>query len=122
MPAIVTESLGKAYGGHGTPLHRSGEVRALRDLSISVETGEIFGFLGPNGAGKSTFIRLLLGYLHPTEGGGQVLGRDITTDSEEDPAPHRLSARWHRPLRHHERSRATRLSLCLGRTSFAAAR
>ena len=82
MPAIVTESLGKTYAGHGTPLHRGSEVRALHDLTISVEAGEIFGFLGPNGAGKSTTIRLLLGYLHPTAGRAEVLGRDITTDSE----------------------------------------
>jgi len=83
MAAIVTESLGKAYGGHGTPVHRTPEVRALLDLSIEVREAEIFGFLGPNGAGKSTTIRLLLGYLHPTEGSAQVLGRDIVSDSEE---------------------------------------
>jgi ABC-2 type transport system ATP-binding protein len=83
MPAIVTETLSKTYEGHGTPLHRSEGVRALSDLSIEVHEGEIFGFLGPNGAGKSTAIRLLLGYLHPTSGRAQVLGRSITTDSEE---------------------------------------
>lgn len=83
MPAIVTESLGKTYGGHGTPVHRGEAVRALSDLSIEVHEGEIFGFLGPNGAGKSTTIRLLLGYLHPTAGRAEVLGRDITADSEE---------------------------------------
>jgi ABC-2 type transport system ATP-binding protein len=58
-------------------------VRALHDLSIEVDEGEIFGFLGPNGAGKSTTIRLLLGYLHPSAGSATVLGRDITTDNEE---------------------------------------
>ncbi len=83
MAAIVTEALGKAYGGHGNPLHRAVEVRALHDLSISVEEGEIFGFLGPNGAGKSTTIRLLLGYLHPSAGSATVLGRDIVSDNEE---------------------------------------
>ena len=82
MAAIVTESLGKAYSGHGTPIHRGQSVRALRDLSIEVREAEIFGFLGPNGAGKSTAIRLLLGFLHPTEGGAKVLGRDIVTESE----------------------------------------
>ena len=82
MAAIVTESLGKAYSGHGTPIHRGQSVRALRDLSIEVREAEIFGFLGPNGAGKSTAIRLLLGFLHPTEGRGSVLGRDIVTESE----------------------------------------
>ena len=83
MPAIVTRSLGKAYAGHGTPLHRGAEIRALWDLSIEVQEAEIFGFLGPNGAGKSTTIRLLLGYLHPTEGSAQVLGRDIVSDNVE---------------------------------------
>ena len=83
MAAIVTESLGKAYGGHGTPIHRTPEVRALSDLSIEVREAEIFGFLGPNGAGKSTTIRLLLGYLHPSEGRAEVLGYDIVDDPEE---------------------------------------
>ncbi|MEX1296076.1 MAG: ABC transporter ATP-binding protein [Candidatus Limnocylindrales bacterium] len=83
MAAIVTEALGKSYGGHGNPLHRGSEVLALHDLSIEVEEAEIFGFLGPNGAGKSTTIRLLLGYLHPSAGSATVLGRDIVNDSEE---------------------------------------
>jgi ABC-2 type transport system ATP-binding protein len=83
MPAIVTEALGKSYGGHGNPLHRVPSLMALHDLSIEVEAGEIFGFLGPNGAGKSTTIRLLLGYLHPSEGSATVLDRDIVSDSEE---------------------------------------
>jgi ABC-2 type transport system ATP-binding protein len=83
MDAIVVKALGKTYGGHGLPMRRSEEVRALHDLSISVHEGEIFGFLGPNGSGKSTTIRLLLGYLHPTAGGASVLGRDISTDGLE---------------------------------------
>ena len=83
MPAIITESLTKFYGGGGSSVHRSAEVRALQDLSIEVAEGEIFGFLGPNGAGKSTAIRLLLGYLHPTAGSATVLGRDVATDNEE---------------------------------------
>ncbi|HEX2755346.1 MAG TPA: ABC transporter ATP-binding protein [Candidatus Limnocylindrales bacterium] len=56
-------------------------IRALEDLTISVAEGEIFGFLGPNGAGKSTAIRLLLGFIHPTRGGGSVLGLNIVRDS-----------------------------------------
>jgi ABC-2 type transport system ATP-binding protein len=83
MAAIVTEALGKSYRSHGNPLHHAPSVLALHDLSIHVEEGEIFGFLGPNGAGKSTTIRLLLGYLHPSEGSATVLGRDIVGDSEE---------------------------------------
>jgi ABC-2 type transport system ATP-binding protein len=43
-------------------------VRALQQFSLSVETGEIFGFLGPNGAGKSTAIHLAMGFMRPSSG------------------------------------------------------
>ncbi len=43
-------------------------VKALQNLSLSVEPGKIFGLLGPNGAGKTTFVKILLGILHPTSG------------------------------------------------------
>jgi ABC-2 type transport system ATP-binding protein len=86
MDALTTVGLTKAYGRAAPRVHLpgrsgSGEVRALEDLTISVDEGEIFGFLGPNGAGKSTTIRLLLGYLHPTAGSASVLGLDIVRDS-----------------------------------------
>jgi ABC-2 type transport system ATP-binding protein len=50
-------------------------VRALQNFSLSVESGEIFGFLGPNGAGKSTAIHLAMGFMRPSSGTGQMLGR-----------------------------------------------
>src|SRR6266404_6282053 len=50
-------------------------VRALQQFSLSVETGEIFGFLGPNGAGKSTAIHLAMGFMRPTSGSGRMLGQ-----------------------------------------------
>ncbi|MFC9975668.1 ABC transporter ATP-binding protein [Spirillospora sp. NPDC127200] len=53
---------------------RFGHVRALRDLSLEVARGEIFGYLGPNGAGKTTTVRLLLDFLRPTSGEARVLG------------------------------------------------
>src|SRR5215217_3552089 len=85
MDALMTAGLTKTYGRPAPRVHRpgrvAGEVRALDDLTIGVHEGEIFGFLGPNGAGKSTTIRLLLGFLHPTAGSGQVLGLDIVRDS-----------------------------------------
>jgi ABC-2 type transport system ATP-binding protein len=86
MDALATVGLTKVYGGMSSRVHRpgrhaQGEIRALDDVSIAVRGGEIFGFLGPNGAGKSTMIRLLLGFLHPTVGSGQVLGLDIVRDS-----------------------------------------
>src|SRR6478752_1361859 len=88
MDALTTSGLTKRYGHREPPIHRpghrsAGEIRALEDLTIAVEEGEIFGFLGPNGAGKSTTIRLLLGFLHPTAGSATVLGRDIERDSVE---------------------------------------
>jgi ABC-2 type transport system ATP-binding protein len=86
MGALTTTSLTKVYGHTAARPHLpgrpvGGEVRALEDLTINVDEGEIFGFLGPNGAGKSTTIRLLLGYLHPTAGAASVLGLDIVRDS-----------------------------------------
>ncbi len=82
MHALTTSGLTKHYQRRRLPLGRAvPPVRALEPLDIAVRQGEIFGFLGPNGAGKSTTIRLLLGYLHPTAGSGQLLGLDIVRDS-----------------------------------------
>jgi ABC-2 type transport system ATP-binding protein len=57
-----------------------GEVRALRGVSASIESGQIVGLLGPNGAGKSTAMRILVGYLLPTAGSVRVAGIDVTQD------------------------------------------
>jgi ABC-2 type transport system ATP-binding protein len=61
---------------------RFGDRVAVRDMSLEVRRGEIFGVLGPNGAGKSTTIRMLCGILDPTSGSGRVVGFDIATQSE----------------------------------------
>jgi ABC-2 type transport system ATP-binding protein len=58
-----------------------GEVHALKSLDLRVPQKSIFAFLGPNGAGKTTTIKLLLGLLKPTSGGGKILGKDILRDS-----------------------------------------
>lgn len=50
------------------------KVLALEEFSLSVESGEIFGFLGPNGAGKTTAIHLAMGFMRPTRGAGRLLG------------------------------------------------
>ena len=60
---------------------RFGDVLAVRDLDLEVETGEVFGFLGPNGAGKSTTINVLLDFIRPTGGRVRVLGWDPRTES-----------------------------------------
>jgi len=69
--AIRLDHLGKHYG----------RITALRDLSLVVETGEIFGFLGLNGAGKTTTIRILLDLVRPTAGRAAVFGADCQSDS-----------------------------------------
>jgi len=56
---------------------RYGRTEALVDLTLRVESGEVFGFLGPNGAGKTTAVKLLLGLARPTGGRGTVLGAPL---------------------------------------------
>ena len=56
---------------------RYGPVTAVDDISFTVERGEILGFLGPNGAGKTTTMRVLTGYMPPTEGKAFVAGYDV---------------------------------------------
>lgn len=56
------------------------EVRAVRDLSFTVEAGEMVGYIGPNGAGKSTTIKMLTGILVPTSGHLRVAGVDPSRD------------------------------------------
>jgi ABC-2 type transport system ATP-binding protein len=57
--------------------YRHGRHFAIRDLSLTVPPGAVYGFLGPNGSGKTTTIRLLLGMLPPEEGTISVLGHDM---------------------------------------------
>lgn len=66
VPPIVVENLTKSFGHD----------RGIRDVSLTVEPGQVFGFLGPNGAGKSTTIRCLLGLYRPDSGRARVLGED----------------------------------------------
>jgi len=61
---------------------RFGDLVAVRDVSLRVRRGEIYGVLGPNGAGKSTTIRMLCGILDPSGGQGRVVGYDIRRDAE----------------------------------------
>ncbi len=60
-----------------------GKLAAVKDLNLTVEPGEIFGFLGPNGAGKTTTIRMLVGLLKPTSGTAVVAGHDVQEDAVE---------------------------------------
>lgn len=61
---------------------RFGDKTVVRDLSMQVRRGHIFGFLGPNGSGKTTTIRMLTGLLSPDAGEGTCLGLDIRRDTQ----------------------------------------
>jgi ABC-2 type transport system ATP-binding protein len=61
---------------------RFGSIVAVKDVSLRVARGRIFGVLGPNGAGKSTTIRMLCGILTPSGGTGRVIGLDLVRDAE----------------------------------------
>ena len=77
MPILELTSLSKHFGG----------VRAVDELDLTVEEGEIFGLIGPNGSGKSTTVNLICGVLPVTSGQVVFEGRDITGRQ-----PHRVLA------------------------------
>src|SRR5512139_3705400 len=60
---------------------RRRRVDAVRDLTLTVEEGEIFGFVGPNGAGKTTTIKMLMGLIHPTAGKAFIFDAPIPTQA-----------------------------------------
>jgi len=85
MPAIVVERLSKTYSSYKRPpgvwnavkslfRRERHEVHAVRDISFTIEEGELVGFLGPNGAGKTTTLKMLSGIIFPTSGTARVLG------------------------------------------------
>lgn len=67
MRVLEAKDIVKEFGG----------MKALDRVTISVDSGDFFGFFGPNGAGKSTLIRILTGQLEPTSGSVDVLGVDV---------------------------------------------
>jgi ABC-2 type transport system ATP-binding protein len=71
MAAIQVQNVTKRFGA----------LTALRDLDLTVEQGEVFGFLGPNGAGKSTTIDVVLDYVRPQSGTARVFGHDAQEET-----------------------------------------
>src|SRR5579875_1953459 len=71
-PAIEVHELTKRFG----------EVQAVRGVSFTVASGEVFGFLGPNGAGKSTTINMLCTLAKPTSGWARVAGHDVVRERD----------------------------------------
>lgn len=69
-PMIEARGLSKYYG----------QFAACRDVSFKIDPGEVVAFLGPNGAGKSTTMKLLTGYLAPSEGEAMIAGHNMATD------------------------------------------
>ena len=82
MPVVEANDLRRVYKTHtGTFRRRSKEVEAVREVSFTIEPGELFGLLGPNGAGKTTTIKMLITLLIPTAGSARVLGLDVVKDA-----------------------------------------
>jgi len=73
MGAISLTNLTKTY--------RNG--RGVRDLTLNIESGQVFGLLGPNGSGKSTAMKLMTGLLHPDEGTVSIFDADVQNNREQ---------------------------------------
>lgn len=74
MTVVTTEQLSKTYR---FGLIRKSDVTALRNASLTVNAGEIFGLLGPNGAGKTTFVKILLSIVLPSSGSAFILNEPL---------------------------------------------
>ncbi|MCP5061255.1 MAG: ABC transporter ATP-binding protein [Ignavibacteriae bacterium] len=72
--SIEVTNLTKIYN---TRVSNNQKIKALDNLTLSIEKGIIFGLLGPNGAGKTTLIKILLGIVFPTSGNAKILSKDI---------------------------------------------
>ncbi|MDB6152245.1 MAG: transporter-related protein [Chthoniobacteraceae bacterium] len=80
-PAISIKNLTKVYP---IPFKRD-ELVAVKDLSLEVEAGQVYGLLGPNGSGKSTTMKIVLGLVTPTSGTTEIFGRNSRyVESRED--------------------------------------
>ena len=83
LPAIEVKNLDRYFG----PIH------AVRDISFSINPGEVLGFLGPNGAGKSTTMKMITGFLEPSGGSVRVNGHNVVEEPIKIKKSDRLSPR-----------------------------
>ena len=81
QPILEIKNLAKTF--HDWEHFRFRPIQVLKDVSLTVQPGEIFGFLGPNGAGKTTTIKVLMGIIKPTSGTARILGHDLVEHSQE---------------------------------------
>src|SRR3989441_713126 len=72
-PAVAVHGLTKIFP---VPFHPTRGVLAVKDLSLRIEPGEVYGLLGTNGSGKSTTLKIILGLVSPTRGRTEIFGRD----------------------------------------------
>jgi len=79
--AAPVDAAGAAIVAQGIT-RRFGEITAVKDVSLRVQKGEVFGFLGPNGSGKTTVIKMLTGLLPLSGGAAWVDGLDVRTNGE----------------------------------------
>ena len=80
--ALVVRNLGRRFGG----------LRAVQDLSFSVNEGETVALIGPNGAGKTTSFNLITGYYRPDAGSVRAFGRELVGLRPHDICAHGLGA------------------------------
>ena len=86
-----------------------GNFAACRDVTFSINEGEVAAFLGPNGAGKSTTMKLLTGYLAPSAGTARIAGYNMATDRLAGRRAARLSAREWSALSRHDAAQPAHL-------------
>ncbi len=67
ISAVVVNELSKSFG----------EIKAVKNVSLEINNGELFGLLGPNGSGKTTMIKMLTGQIKPNSGNAKILGLDV---------------------------------------------
>src|ERR671931_1520669 len=73
IPAVAVQGLTKIFP---VPFHPTRGIVAVKNLTLRIEPGEVYGLLGPNGSGKSTTLKIILGLVSPSRGRTEIFGRD----------------------------------------------